>query len=1206
MKYSLFKAKVYDCEHEGDLRAEVSLITEVIKPYGGKIGNHKGEPWYWDGVDNGEAYIYFMIPEEHIDEVKKDIYCQEMGIIYDEVAKKAIETSKKQFVSTLYKKLLDYEKQDLRSLRSLAKECKWECSEQELMQAAELSVVIACRHIATDSTKSLYEQYNEIVEIYNAQPIISPKDSVSRQLQQYSTPAPLAFLAGKYVQHNNPNEFETNRMVSLAYRFLEPSAGNGLLTLAFDPKLINVNEIDAIRQENLDLQTSFYNQGFPNVTDLDASDEQKMRSMFGSRYSGIITNPPFDKLQPQDYLTRSGKVGDNTVTYTFEELDHKMAIIALERMNNQGKAAIIIGGKLHEKYFNDNGRLFGRLKTFVTYLNRQYNLEDVIFINGDTIYQRQGTTFPIILLLINGRREWATAKTHQWRAYDETLDKPIQTFDELYARISPRLTGKTEADEADDNEHPKNEAYEKYRELKASANYSGDNVIILVRQDFGSTDCYMTYDADAERMSKITNIPCGKDAIAKCSVCGFAVNKLDTYLPLLVRAGLRVAIVDILEDPKYDEPIKRGVTEVIAPNPKDDEKEKRLRIAKAKIKIAKAKIKIAEAEQAGKRTKLNDMGEKIGGSAKDRYHKGEKSGSTRNGDKKEKEIYLAVDLWYGDIYASYHKNSNCRRKHYWNSLNRPQTLWESQRIPFVKVGTIAKFEEDWFYDLGTKYLYDGVSKKFKHIEDWHDKESRHVYEKYSQWLTNSQVEYLENHVYDEDNPYQTIYEYCMDVAKVKLAELPEENPKERSKAKEVYLHIRNWKRGTKAKIVFATYKQKFDNGTYRRGNYVTVLTESELSEIFGVENSYDNIKYDQIRDYIKANEETLKDKARTMLEAKFGTGFQDKAGLIAHERVGKDWRKGKDATEDDFLKVFGFRAVEFGETMPAKERKENFNRTYDSFMDLCDVCGFSPAAISLGGTLGICFGSRGKGGRGAASAHYEFDKKVINLTRKTGAGCLAHEWFHALDHSLSNNREAALDRLGDSNVTLLSDTTNKTLPVLLGAKTYESVKQEQENSRFAYDYCQWWKSDNICKRGDTAFALQCIITSFYLCKLYDDAKMLDKQGGKRKNGTRSGYWTQRCECGARSFEFYVIEKLKEKGYSNEYLAQIPQYNGVPETKSRSYNQHTYNIVTDKTIYPYPRPCEEEKQYIMAAYNMLFSTLMEVEGDIKNKKLNGIQ
>lgn len=112
------------------------------------------------------------------------------------------------------------------------------------------------------------------------------------------------------------------------------------------------------------------------------------------------------------------------------------------------------------------------------------------------------------------------------------------------------------------------------------------------------------------------------------------------------------------------------------------------------------------------------------------------------------------------------------------------------------------------------------------------------------------------------------------------------------------------------------------------------------------------------------------------------------------KRVGPDFRNGKDVTGDDLLATFGFRGVEFGNWTNQADRQQHLNFAYDSFMDLADLLGVPPKAISLYGELGIAFGARG-GGR--FSAHYEPTRVVINLTRTRGAGSTAHEWWHAVD-----------------------------------------------------------------------------------------------------------------------------------------------------------------------------------------------------------------
>ena len=81
-------------------------------------------------------------------------------------------------------------------------------------------------------------------------------------------------------------------------------------------------------------------------------------------------------------------------------------------------------------------------------------------------------------------------------------------------------------------------------------------------------DFYETFGTDAIRASQILGIVLTKRANGEghIELAGFPHHSVDTYLPKLVRAGLRVAICDQLEDPKTVKGIvKRGVTELVTP-----------------------------------------------------------------------------------------------------------------------------------------------------------------------------------------------------------------------------------------------------------------------------------------------------------------------------------------------------------------------------------------------------------------------------------------------------------------------------------------------------------------------------------------------------------------------------------------------------------------------------------------------------------------
>lgn len=103
-----------------------------------------------------------------------------------------------------------------------------------------------------------------------------------------------------------------------------------------------------------------------------------------------------------------------------------------------------------------------------------------------------------------------------------------------------------------------------FREIK---NQYPDAVLLFRCGDF-----YETYAEDAVRASKILNITLthrsngGSKEGKALEMAGFPFHALDTYLPKLVRAGLRVAICDQLEDPKLTKKlVKRGVTELVTP-----------------------------------------------------------------------------------------------------------------------------------------------------------------------------------------------------------------------------------------------------------------------------------------------------------------------------------------------------------------------------------------------------------------------------------------------------------------------------------------------------------------------------------------------------------------------------------------------------------------------------------------------------------------
>lgn len=181
---------------------------------------------------------------------------------------------------------------------------------------------------------------------------------------------------------------------------------------------------------------------------------------------------------------------------------------------------------------------------------------------------------------------------------------------------------------------------------------------------------------------------------------------------------------------------------------------------------------------------------------------------------------------------------------------------------------------------------------------------------------------------------------------------------------------------------------------------------------------------DQVFQTHEAALEYMVSHAQQIIETNTTFGEADLPRPDSDQRIGAARREG-DARDSDFTRVFGFRGVEFGNWNNQDERQQLLNDAYDGLLDLAEVMGIPPRAVSLNGELALAFGARGHGLSGAR-AHYEPGKAVINLTKMNGAGSLAHEWFHALDHYFARqdgkaSAQWAVDKDGTRSLQVSSD-----------------------------------------------------------------------------------------------------------------------------------------------------------------------------------------
>lgn len=289
---------------------------------------------------------------------------------------------------------------------------------------------------------------------------------------------------------------------------------------------------------------------------------------------------------------------------------------------------------------------------------------------------------------------------------------------------------------------------------------------------------------------------------------------------------------------------------------------------------------------------------------------------------------------------------------------------------------------------------------------------------------------------------------------------------------------------------------------------------------------FDTVK--EAREYLATNQAELEERLEKLRE------IPSERRESNSPRVGIDHRSGADVTPEAFMETFAPRGVQFGNYMEGARRQQDLNETFDALMDLAGVLDLPPKALSLNGELGLAFGARGTGGKNAPKAHYEPGTVVINLTKRQGAGSLAHELWHGID-----NYFARMAGRRDGYMT-------------------ESPRGEGV-------------------RPQMVEAFKGVREAIGGTQMFKRARRLDAARTK-------DYWTTMREMSARAFESYVIAKLQDQGASNDYLANIV---------SKEYWDAAASLGLEKEN-SYPYPTAEEMPAVRAAFDRFFETVQTRE------------
>lgn len=311
-----------------------------------------------------------------------------------------------------------------------------------------------------------------------------------------------------------------------------------------------------------------------------------------------------------------------------------------------------------------------------------------------------------------------------------------------------------------------------------------------------------------------------------------------------------------------------------------------------------------------------------------------------------------------------------------------------------------------------------------------------------------------------------------------------------------------------------------------------------------------------------------------------------------------------DITPESIREKFGFKEVEFGQSLQDKEAKEHVRHFLGAMADLADVLNMSVIELNKLGGLSIAFASRGGG---KASAHYESLRKVINVTKTRGGGAIAHEYMHYLDNILPKiNREEysykdwasvikesrygrregsianqsvfkAVDdifeyiykrRLPDSLSGFSSADKKNTVTKTIEASTkgfslpqsfYESTGYvtptdiDTYYELFVKRYSQYRFLNNLKKRDIEI--LGAIVQKFGFKSYEFPFEVNSSMYYANSVEMGSDYWSRAWELFARAFETYIYDKLNNLGRANNYLvsgAYFDRPEGVyPQEEERS-------------------------------------------------------
>ena len=238
--------------------------------------------------------------------------------------------------------------------------------------------------------------YQHIVGLYRSQPTLEMQTTTSLANQAYSTPLPIAYVAGLLAR------------VTVNTTVLEPTAGNGLLAMTANVKNVIAMELEPHRAANLKLME------FGRVEQGNAL--KLMEGIRDQETDVVLANPPFNTLPSPEIVPSWTGEG-----YRIAKLEHLIAAKSLRSMANGGRAVLIVSAQ------RNPGAITTPDRVFLNWLYSNYNVADHFEVAGN-LYRKEGASAPIRVLVIAGRNQTESAFPPDF------VISRVNTFDELWSR----------------------------------------------------------------------------------------------------------------------------------------------------------------------------------------------------------------------------------------------------------------------------------------------------------------------------------------------------------------------------------------------------------------------------------------------------------------------------------------------------------------------------------------------------------------------------------------------------------------------------------------------------------------------------------------------------------------------------------------------------------------------------------------------------